>query len=120
MSQLGERIGRRLAKRHGLVFQDDPCNFYVHSDKEGVMRNVLGGQGVMQWTLNVNCRWHNELPKIKWGDGFQTAEIGSDFGATTCLKWKFWKVSLYCMSGETPILWIDQDKTADRTDLEER
>jgi hypothetical protein len=35
MSRQGERIGRRLAKRHGFKFCFDPCNFRVKLDPEG-------------------------------------------------------------------------------------
>lgn len=118
MSKIGERIGRRLAKRHGFQFQDDPCNFFVHSDPEAVAINTHGGLGVMQWNLSCDCGWHRELVTITFRGENQQAEIGSEFGASTCLSWKFWKVYLYTMSGQQPIIWIDCHKEQDRTELD--
>ncbi len=122
MSINGERIGRRLMKRHGLVFDCDPCNFLVRSDREGVELNVRGGRGVMQWLLKVDCRWFRALPKVMVeGVGWKEAEIGTCFGASTVLKWKHWHVYLdRKMSGggmPTAIIWIDKSDT-DKTEWE--
>lgn len=112
MSRLGERIGRRLAKRHGFKFLYDPCNFRVASDREGVERNVRGGQGVMQWVLRLEGT--SELPTISFRGKGVTAEIGACFGASTVVKWKHWHVYFDedltgpgCPECVSPIIWID-------------
>ena len=119
MSRQGERIGRRLAKRHGFKFLFDPCNFCVKSDPEGVARNVHGGQGVMQWILWIDY----EAIRIDFQGGRYEAEIGSCFGASTVLKWPFWHVYFDSdLSGPNwgkdwhPIFWIDNGRGADRTE----
>lgn len=117
-SQLGERIGRRLEKRHGFKFLYDPCNFRVASDREGVMRNILGGQGVMQWVLRLGGS--SELPIIGFRDESKHAEIGACFGASTVIKWKHWHVYFDAfLSGPgayTAIIWIDQ-ASEDKTEI---
>lgn len=91
MSQQGERVGKRLMKRHGFKFRDDPCNFRIASDPEGVARNVYGGQGVVQWILKYEFA-SSELPAGAVGSWSGQIEIGSDHGAGTVLKWPFWHV----------------------------
>jgi hypothetical protein len=116
MSQQGERIGRRLAKRHGFDFLFDPCNFRIASEREGVLRNVIGGQGVMQWVLWID----HEPPTMTLQGKMSECEIGSDHGASTVLKWKHWHVfydeSLsdpFC----SPIIWIYKAHEFDLTEV---
>lgn len=117
MSHQGERIGRRLAKRHGFKFRFDPCNFRIKSDPEGVVRNVYGGQGVMQWVLWIDY----EQPTMLFRGKMRTCEIGSDHGAATVLKWSHWHVYFdEDLSGPgcfSPIIWINNGHGTDRTEM---
>jgi hypothetical protein len=121
MSQIGERIGRRLMRRHGFKFRFDPCNFRVKSDPEGVSRNVHGGQGVMQWILWIDY----EAVTITFRGRDREAEIGSDHGASTVLTWPHWHVYFDAdMTGPEcsadwwhPIFWIDNGHGRDITEL---
>jgi hypothetical protein len=120
MSQLGERIGRRLAKRHGFQFVYDPCNFRVKSDREGVLINCNEGLGVMQWILWVDYEW----PTMIFRGEKRLVEIGSDHGATEVLSWKTWHVYFdKDLSGPVkiqsvhPIFWIHNGHGKDTTEL---
>lgn len=115
MSVNGERIGRRLQKRHNFRFRDDPCNFYVRCDREAVELNRSSGRGVCQWVLKVNCGWHSELPEIEFEGKMVQAEIGSDVGAAELLKAKFWSVYVLVMSGENPSSGLIRPKKIRRT-----
>lgn len=115
MSQQGERIGRRLEKRHGFKFLFDPCNFRIASDREGVCRNIHGGQGVMQWVLWIDY----ESPTLLFRGTMVPCEIGSDHGAVTVLRWKTWSV-WYDDSLSThrkPVIWIHNGNGTDSTDV---
>ena len=117
MSQQGERVGRRLMKRHGFKFRFDPCNFRIASDHGGVARNVHGGQGVMQWVLWIDY----EQPTMLFRGEMRTCEVGSDHGAYTVLKWPHWHVYFdEELSGPgfySPIIWIHKSCGADCTEV---
>lgn len=120
MSRQGERIGRRLARRHGFKFLYDPCNFRVASDPEGVARNNYGGQGVMQWILKMEER-NTGLPRMGFRGQFREAEIGSDHGAWAVLGWNHWHVYYdddLCGNGAfSLIFWIHNGHGQDRTEV---
>lgn len=121
MSINGERIGKRLAKRHNFQFVYDPCNFVVRCDREAVKLNQLEGRGVRQWQLKEDCRWHTELVKIRIGNEVVNAEIGSDISATELLKVKHWYV--YCFwkfpnDGQTQMCFQIDKSSEDKTEWE--
>src|SRR3954463_7925140 len=90
MSRNGERVARRLTKRHGFKFEYDASNYRIATDRIDVQRNVRGGAGCMQWGFKLYCH----LARIvRNNDGVrEEVEIGGCFGASTLLKKKFWHV----------------------------
>lgn len=91
MSKRGERVARRLMKRHGFKFLLDPCNFDIRCDREGVWQNIKAGWGGMQWCLF--SQWESMYrPEATCGTWRGHLEIGSDHAVDEVLRWPFWEV----------------------------
>ncbi len=115
MSRQGERIGNRLAKRHGLTFRFDPCNFRIRCDRVDVARNLYGGNGAMQWVLWIDSEPPDVLLRGRW----TPCEIGSDFAAGSALQWSHWRVRLddSLSTGVKSGVWIGDGNGKDSTDV---